>query len=138
MTESRGAPELISHILDRVKAAYERAKTTGDRDLLDSLSEARESMLELREKQAALEAEKAELIRRVEAAAPDPLAPALVRHTGVYWAQGDPDPWCPSCWETDRKALHLNPTGLMAGRMVECRRCHYSINLDNVTPPKKG
>ena len=99
---------------------------------------ARENLQALREMLADMADERAELDRKLQQVAQSAdLAEKMTRSSGVYWVREDNDPWCPNCWEADHKAIHLNPSGLMGGRLVSCSRCEYSINLDNVSPPKK-
>ena len=41
-----------------------------------------------------------------------------------YYADGDPTPFCPRCWEADKKAIHLEgPHHVMAGPRWDCHEC---------------
>jgi len=92
---------------------------------------AREGLQDVREGFASIQGELVALRESLQMKA------ELVRHQGVYWTRGDPDPWCPHCWEHEQRAVHMNPTAVLAGRLCECKRCSYSVNIDNVAPPKK-
>lgn len=52
--------------------------------------------------------------------------PVLVMRDGLYYAEGDPLPFCPVCFESSRKALHLtdrkDTPPAIAGR-YHCQAC---------------
>lgn len=63
----------------------------------------------------------------------------LVHRYSVYFAEGDPMPLCPKCWEVERRAVHLvrgNPVperlGRRAGYFWNCFHCkvHYELPPD--------
>jgi hypothetical protein len=129
--------QVIGDTVALIKEAQEIAKGLEQADLATKLMDAREhlgtlreALLEERDKSTAQEQRIRDLERSLE------LQPRLLRHMGVYWAQDDPDPWCPTCWERDHRAIHLSRTDLMAGRLCSCTVCQYSVNLDNTRPPK--
>lgn len=39
-----------------------------------------------------------------------------------YYGEGDPTPFCPRCWETEKLAVHLVDI-MTAGNPWECKRC---------------
>ncbi len=138
MGESKRPRELIAETLELVKKGNEIAKQAENTALTEAMMTARENLQFLREKLADLQDERKELEAQLEELKKTlSQRGKMVRSSGVYFVKGDADPWCPKCWEAEQKALHLNPSGLMGGRLVRCTRCDYSINLDNVTPPKK-
>lgn len=107
-------------------------------DAADSVRKARDKLNELREAVLALREENMELRERVTTLeASFGKQEELERHKGVYWVRGDPDPWCPVCWEKDQRALHLARTDILAGRLCQCPVCGYNANLDNVYPPRE-
>lgn len=134
MTELK---EVVAEAVELIRGAQDAARELGNEDLNAKLMEARErlgtvreALLEAREESAALEERVKTLERSFE------LKPTLVRNKGCYWVKADPDPWCPVCWERDQKALHLNRSDLMAGRLCSCPVCQFSANLDTTSPPK--
>lgn len=41
-----------------------------------------------------------------------------------FYAQGDDTPFCPNCWEADRRQIHLEDFGeTQVGHLVRCRTC---------------
>ncbi len=56
----------------------------------------------------------------VAAPAEEPLT--LVR--GLFYASGDPVPFCPRCWEAARRRIHLSGPIPMFNREVEHWECH--------------
>ncbi|MBI3178433.1 MAG: hypothetical protein HYZ27_02155 [Deltaproteobacteria bacterium] len=135
MAEPIDLKQLMSDTMAQLKSAYDKAQGTDVAPLLmavrESIGALREAVLEIREQNAALKERGAGLEEALR------LKPSLVRHRGVYWTKGDPDPWCPTCWEIDHRAIHLNRSDLMAGRLCSCSRCQYSVSLDVVSPPKE-
>ena len=134
MTDTK---QLLAQTLEATKAAYDAAKQAEESELCQRLMGVREDLQNLRELVSQEADEKARLEEKISSLEKSlALKAALVRHMGVYWAQGDSDPWCPNCWEHEQRAVHMNPTAVLAGRICACQRCDYSINLDNVSPPK--
>ena len=138
VADAKTARKLIAETVELLKQCSAAAKDLKHAGLTESLINSRENLQTLREMLAGIAEENAELGRKLQeiTQAADQVG-KMVRSSGVYWVKGDNDPWCPNCWESDRKAMHLNPSGLMGGRLVRCSRCEYSINLDNVSPPTK-
>ena len=131
--------ELLSRCVELIKTAYKHSKKQVENDEItaallevrENLQVVRESFVDVKEKNAELAARVAELEQSLVS------KHELVRHMGVYWKMGDPDPWCPSCWENEQRATHMNPTTVLAGRLRVCAICNYDINFDNVRPPSK-
>ena len=122
----------------RERDLQKRAKEEANSSLADGLMGVRENLQDIREAMTALEEEKAQSLQRIrELEESLKLKAVLVRHQGVYWSKGDSDPWCPNCWENEQRAVHMNPTAVLAGRLCVCQRCDYNVNLDNVSPPKQ-
>lgn len=129
--------KLLATVRERIKAADALCKERGVTEASEALLQAREALSDIEDDlrgQADQATRLAEELQTLQQSLRN--QPELVRHKGVYWQQGDPDPWCPTCWEHDQRALHLNPD-VLAGRLVTCKRCTYAINLDNAKPPKK-
>jgi hypothetical protein len=90
-----------------------------------STLEAQEKIMELREAVLELQEENTEQRRRIEA-----LEQQLAFHKALrfdspfYYAEGDSVPFCPRCWEADKKAVHLPPPQeLMSGTRYDCIEC---------------
>jgi len=130
--------QVIKSLLQDLKDAQSFCKDQDNSQLAGRLLDARENLQSLREEIATLDDERSKQSERIdELVRSMRLTPELVRHMGVYWVKGDSDPWCPHCWEHEQRAVHLNPTDILAGRLCVCKRCEHSINLDNATPPKE-
>jgi len=131
--------ELLSRSVELVKSAYKLSKKQEANDeITAALLEVRENLQVIRESFADLKEARADLAGRVtELEASFATKHELVRNMGVYWKKGDPDPWCPNCWENVQRGSHMNPTAVLAGRLGVCTVCNYDVNLDNVRPPAK-
>jgi len=42
---------------------------------------------------------------------------------GYYYKEGEPVPYCSTCWENDRKAIHLTKVGADYGGGHNCEVC---------------
>src|SRR5262249_45681409 len=48
-----------------------------------------------------------------------------------FYAANDPVPFCPRCWESDQKAVHLQgPTEVAAGKRFNCAACKQYFITD--------
>lgn len=131
--------ELLSRSVELVKDAYkESKKDPGNAEITEALMALREHLQVVREAFLELRDENANLGQRIrDLERGSEMRANLVRHMGVYWAKGDPDPWCPNCWENEQRATHMNPTAVLAGRLRSCPRCNYDVNVDSIRPPEK-
>jgi hypothetical protein len=130
--------ELIAALLELLDKAIDVASKLEGSELGTDLQTVRDKLGDLREAVVELREENVELRERVRTLeASFGKREELVRHKGVYWVRRDPDPWCPVCWEKDQAALHLNRTDLLAGRLCQCPKCGYNVNLDNAYPPRE-
>jgi len=49
---------------------------------------------------------------------------AMTFRPPFYFQEGDSQPFCPKCWEADRKAIHLDgPSDVLAGPRYDCPNC---------------
>ena len=131
--------ELLSRSVELIKSAYKQSKKQEANDeITAALMEVRENLQVVRESFAELKEAKTDLAARVADLEKSFASKhELVRHMGIYWKKGDPDPWCPNCWENQQRATHMNPTAVLAGRLRVCGVCNFDVNLDNVRPPAK-
>lgn len=90
-----------------------------------STLEAQEKIMELREAVVALEEDNSNLRRQVrELEEKLSFQESLRFESPFYYAQDDSVPYCPRCWEVDRKAVHLPPPSqVMAGTRYDCVEC---------------
>jgi len=60
-----------------------------------------------------------------------------------YYMENDETPYCPKCWEADRKTIHLlGPTKVIAGPRYDCPECkqHFiwpPAPVKPYSPPRK-
>jgi hypothetical protein len=99
------AVSLVNGTLSMLKEARESAKRSDDNDLKDKLSEVFDSVLEIKEVVGNLKEENGELRRQLQARA------SLKWDTGrkLYFVDGDPDPFCPSCFDLHARQVRLHP-----------------------------
>ncbi len=99
------AVSLVSGTIGLLKEAREAAKRSDDHDLKDKLSEVYDSVLELKEVIGKLRDENAELLNRLKTRA----SLKFDRRAKLYFAEGDPDPFCPACLDDGGKQIRLIP-----------------------------
>lgn len=108
-----------------LKAAIELAKQAKDVELQSALLDLRESVNELREENLTLKEEKSALTQRLA------VKQQLTKKGDLYFLEGDSDPLCVHCYDSEGKSIHL--TGgyqLPNGRAFKnCNRCknHYEV-----------
>lgn len=50
--------------------------------------------------------------------------PLMTFRAPFWYAEGDPVPHCPRCWEVDGRAIHLQgPVSVVAGMRFDCAQC---------------
>jgi hypothetical protein len=97
---------LVNSTIGLLKEAREAAKRSEDNDLKDKLSEIFDAVLELKEVVGNLREENADLRKRIETRT----RLAWNGELKVYLAEGDPDPYCPSCMDLNERRIRLHPT----------------------------
>jgi plasmid stabilization system protein ParE len=51
-----------------------------------------------------------------------------------YYAEGDSNPFCPRCWEKDKRAIHLSPERILSGaRARPCPDCKAEFKTGNIS-----
>lgn len=90
-----------------------------------STLEAQEKIMELREAVVELQDENSELKQQIKVLEDkNTFSDSLRFESPFYFAEGDEVPFCPKCWEADKKALHLPPPlNVMAGPRYDCVEC---------------
>jgi hypothetical protein len=118
---------LVNGTIGLLKEAREAAKRSDDHDLKDKLSEVFDAVLELKEVIGNLREENTELRKMLEARA----ALKFDSKLKLYFAEGDPDPFCPACFDLNSRQIHLYPhtDGEGGLYMYECKVCKSKFLL---------
>jgi rubredoxin len=115
----------LTRSVSSVRAAKELAKDSSDTELKERIAEVYDSFLDIKDRVLDLDLEnrtlKEQLAKR-----------ATFKRTsefGYYFADGDPDPYCPKCYEGAGKEIHLRKAIHTSGGRVTrgCRECGYSF-----------
>jgi hypothetical protein len=96
---------LVNSTIGLLKEAKAAAKRSDDHDLKDKLSEVFDAVLDLKEVVGNLREENEELRKRLETRTNVKWDSKLK----LYFASGDPDPFCPSCMDLNAKQARLQP-----------------------------
>jgi regulator of replication initiation timing len=115
------AAALVNNTIGLLKEAREAAKHSDDHDLKDKLSEVYDSFLELKEAVGNLREENQELRKRLETRA----SLNWNAKQKLYFAEGDPDPFCPVCLDVKGTQIRLHPEYFNSGVLYrhECKVC---------------
>ena len=121
------AVSLVNGTIGLLKEARESAKRSDDHDLKDKLSEVFDSVLELKEVIGNLRDENNELRSRLEARAKLKWDP----NEKLYFAEGDSDPFCPSCMDLKGQQIRLHEPylGKNVHRKYECNVCKNGFGI---------
>jgi len=94
--------------------------------------EAQEKIMELREAAMELQEQNLALRERVVALESElKQSKNLKFDGGLYYMHGDPDPFCPLCYERDKKLIHLVKNGQQEGYWPSCLVCNESFEPRN-------
>lgn len=100
------------------------------KDIVDLLKkgstlEAQEKIMELREAVLELQEENSELKHKLsDAEVQLTFNKSLHFESPFYYSGDDPVPFCPKCWEADKKAIHLPPPHhVTSGPRYDCVEC---------------
>ncbi len=122
------AVSLVNGTIGLLKEARESAKRSDDHDLKDKLSEVFDSVLELKEVIGNLRDENRELRKRLETRA----SLKWDSEHKLYFADGDPDPFCPACMDLNGRQIRLQPAYYSSNVLwkYECKVCRndYVMN----------
>jgi len=103
--------------------------------------EAQEKIMQLREAAVRLQDETLTLKRRVAELEAQLSLKQSLRHTrSLYYADRDPVPFCPYCWENSQKMIHLfGPKPMMVANVEfwECAACQRDYSAKGQTDPFK-
>jgi hypothetical protein len=126
---------LVNGTIGLLKEARESAKRSDDHDLKDKLSEVYDSVLELKEVIGNLRDENAELLKRLQTRA----ALKWDTQTKLYFAEGDPDPFCPTCLDKDEAQIRLQAV-VDEGQLwrYDCKVCKNLYQIaERPRPPRR-
>ena len=119
---------LVNGTISLLKEARDAAKRSDDHDLKDKLSEVFDSVLELKEVIGNLREENAALRKMLEARA----TLKWDSKQKLYFAEQDPDPFCPACFDLNSRQIRLYPHLDSDGKlyMFECKVCKSKFDVD--------
>jgi len=107
--------------IEQAKELVSLIQKIGDVDLYRKIVELQGEVVRLSARNVELEQKREELeaeLRRKKS----------LRHVrSLYFADNDPIPFCPHCWETSNKLVHLfgpQPLSGPGGEMWECHACN--------------
>ena len=67
-------------------------------------------------------------IMELEALIPNEKPPVMKFESPFYYAENDKVPYCPRCWEVDKKAVHFPPPHMCpSGPCYTCQQCNKRI-----------
>jgi hypothetical protein len=113
---------VINTAFSATKSAFELAKKSQDRELKAEVIEVFNQMLDLKSTVYELAEENKNLREELALKA----KVTLSGPHGYAFAEGDPNPICPKCWEGNNKLCHLSPLGKLSGDMRrKCLQCDY-------------
>ena len=106
-------------LIENTKEIAGLIKKLGDIDLYRKIIELEAEIIDLSR-------DKHELAREVESLREKQKVRAEMRFTDpFYYRASDPIPFCPRCWESDEKLIHMRSSEGVDGRhYVSCRVCN--------------
>ena len=119
---------MLMGVVENMKDVAELIKKLGDIELNRRILKLENEVLDLaREKRRA--EEKIEELERTLKFKQD-----VVFDEPYYWLKGDPTPYCPACWEHDRKGVHL-VIGFDDGKHArhDCPVCKHMYLISSAT-----
>ena len=121
---------LVNSTIGLLKEARAGAKQSHDHDLKDKLNEVYDAFLELKEVISNLREENEGLKKQLETRANIKWDTKLK----LYFAEGDPDPFCPACMDLTHKQVRLHPHYVSNSRSgsvwkYECKICKSQFVL---------
>jgi len=112
---------LVNGTIGLLKEARVAAKRSDDHDLKDKLSEVYDAVLELKALIGNLRDENSELQKRLETRT----NLKWNSERKLYFADGDPDPFCPACMDLKGQQIRLHPKFYSSNVLwkYECKIC---------------
>jgi|SRR5579859_3815708 len=111
-------------ILENVKSVADTVHEIQNLELYARVLGIQGDIMELLEKNKQLAADNEDLQRKLA------LMGKMTFKQPFYFQDGDETPYCPSCWEDYKKAIHLHVGLVHNGRTRwDCPRCKYQFRL---------
>ncbi|MDR3385492.1 MAG: hypothetical protein P4L92_00445 [Rudaea sp.] len=112
-------------ILADVREVADLVRKVGDMDLYRKMIDLQSEVIELADKNSQLTQTVNELTAKLA------LTETMKFHDHFYWRDVDPEPYCPRCFDVDRKAVHvIRPR---AGSLPwKCPQCKFEVRLNAV------
>ena len=115
------ALQLLNSALGALKQTRETAKNIKDSSIKEQINTIYDYVIELKEKILELKEENAELNKRLG----EKQSVRRDSRTGYIYKGDDSDPFCPKCYQTTGKSIHLAPPYNDLGRVTRyCRACN--------------
>ena len=109
--------------LSTIKDISALVKKYNDLELMKQIVDLQNEVFELQQNNLRLQKELSELQRSTEAESAMISSPPL----NYYYRHDDPVPFCPTCWEANRKPIHLPPAEPWNGGVRrDCRVCNQT------------
>jgi hypothetical protein len=126
-------------IIDNTKELVGLVQKVGDRDLYRKIVSLEDEVIAITRDNRQLKAKVEELEQALK------LKGELGRRDQFYWLEGDETPFCPKCWETENRTVHLYRTVdsevetcwdclKCALKYVVKKRRDNTIGIDNLYP----
>ncbi len=110
-------------IIDRAKEIADLIKKLDDIELYRKIVELEGEIFELTRANRGLEDEVSELKQVLTA------SKEMRFKKPLYYSGDDPQPYCPKCWEVNKRAVHLfGPKGVAGRTYFTCPNCSTIIN----------
>lgn len=109
-------------IVSSFKDVAELVKKINDIPLYEKIVALQDQVLEVTSDNLLLTAEVTELRAKLE------FQKKLTHTYPFYYAEGEAHPYCPTCWEDQRKAMHLEGP-LNESKLYRCKKCNSAWTL---------
>ena len=122
-------------IIDNVKEVADLIKKAGDIELYRKIVELEGEIIELTRQKRGLEEKNEELGKLLNT------QKAMVFKKPFFYQGDDPHPYCPKCWEADKKSIHLDgPQDMLGGPRYDCPNCkvHFIHPRRHVDVPRRS
>jgi len=114
-------------IVDTMKDVVSLVRKLDNIDILKQVLELQGQVFELQDENKTLKLEVNNLSAKLQ------FSQSLKYSHPFYYATEDAIPYCPRCWEAERKAIHLKDD--WNKRRWECYSCKNVYLLDDTAPP---
>ena len=112
-------------LLENFKDVAEVVRKAGNIDLYRRITSLESEVIDLARANRHLEVENEELKATLA------LKAKLTFRAPFWFAEGDDVPYCPNCWEGQRKAIHVQgPIDVAAGTRYDCMQCQKMFISD--------